>query len=165
VSQVHAIREKHDGALDDRTSVRLWLRLLSCTTVMEKRIKRRLADRYDATLPRFDVMAALERHPEGMTMGALSRALLVSNGNVTGVVQALLRDGHVGLAASPTDGRASIVRLTPAGQEYFTGLAEAHHDWVDDMLAGMTRRERDGLYDLLGALKQSIAEDAGEEQP
>ena len=162
MSQVHAIREKHDGVLADRTSIRLWLRLLSCTTVMEKRIKRRFADRYDATLPRFDVMAALDRNPEGMTMGQLSHALLVSSGNVTGVVQALLRDGYVTMASSPSDGRVSIVQLTPLGQDCFAGLAEAHHEWVEAMLAGMTRQERETLYELLGSLKQSLAADIGE---
>ncbi len=165
MSEVRAIREKHDGALADRTSVRLWLRLLSCTTVMEKRIRRRFADGYDATLPRFDVLAALDRAPDGMTMGALSRALLVSSGNVTGVVQALLRDGYVAMTTSPTDGRASIVRLTVEGQDHFVGLSEAHHEWVDAMLAGMSRADREALYELLGALKLSLAADTGEEKP
>ncbi|WP_227698708.1 MarR family winged helix-turn-helix transcriptional regulator [Sphingomonas hengshuiensis] len=159
------IREKHDGALDDRTSVRLWLRLLTCTTVIEKRLKRRFADQYGITLPRFDVMAALDRHPEGMTMGQLSQALLVSSGNVTGVVQALLREGYVSMAASPTDGRASIARLTEAGRDCFTGLAESHHEWIEAMLAGVPREERVAMYDLLGVLKTSLAADTGEEQP
>lgn len=158
------IREKHDGAMGDRTSIKLWLRLLSCSTVMEKRIKRRFADRHDVTLPRFDVMAALDRNPEGMTMGQLSQALLVSNGNVTGVVQALLRDNYVVMAPSPTDGRSTIVRLTPEGQTCFTGLAKAHHAWVEAMLAGMARDERIALYGLLGVLKQSLAADIGEEK-
>nr|WP_246623310.1 MarR family transcriptional regulator [Sphingomonas colocasiae] len=143
----------------------MWLRLLSCTTVMEKRIRRRFADRYDATLPRFDVLAALDRAPDGMTMGALSRALLVSSGNVTGVVQALLRDGYVLMTTSPTDGRASIVRLTPEGQDHFAELSEAHHEWIDAMLAGMSRHDREALYELLGALKLSLAADTGEEKP
>ena len=159
-----AIREKHDGALDERGNIRLWLRLLTCTTVIEKRLKRRFADQYGITLPRFDVMAALDRHPEGMTMGQLSQALLVSNGNVTGVVQTLLRDRYLSIAPSPTDGRASIVRLTQLGQECFSGLAEAHHEWVDTMLAGLTRDERATLFDLLGALKDSLAADNGKEQ-
>lgn len=153
-----AIREKHDGALADRSSVRLWLRLLSCTMVMEKRVKRRLAERFGATLPRFDVLAALDRHPEGMTMGALSSSLLVSNGNVTGLVQALAKDGHVSMSPSPADRRASIVRLTPGGRSYFADLAEAHHGWIDEMVAGLSREERDALYNLLGALKASIAQ-------
>jgi len=163
VNQVEAIREKHDGAAD-RSSIRLWLRLLSCTTVIEKRIRRRLTERYDATLPRFDVLAALDRAPNGMTMGALSRKLLVSSGNVTGVVQALLRDDYVVLAPSPTDGRVSIVRLTASGQDYFAGLSEAHHEWIDAMLAGMSRADKDALYDLLGSLKLSLAADSGEEK-
>lgn len=162
MSQAHAIREKHDGALADRTSVRLWLRLLSCTTVMEKRIRRRFVDQHDATLPRFDVMAALDRRPEGMTMGQLSHALLVSGGNVTGVVQTLRRDGHVAMAPSPTDGRVSVVRLTPQGQDYFEELAQAHHHWVDAMLDGVSRDDRETLYALLGKLKQSLAADLGE---
>ena len=164
MSEPTAIREKHDGALDERGNVRLWLRMLTCTTVIEKRLKRRFADQYGITLPRFDVMAALDRHPEGMTMGQLSQALLVSNGNVTGVVQTLLRDRYLSIAPSPTDGRASIVRLTPLGQECFSGLAEAHHEWVDMMLAGLTRDQRTTLFDLLGALKDSLAADNGKEQ-
>lgn len=153
-----ALREKHDGALDDRGSVRLWLRLLTCTTVIEKRLKRGFADRYDITLPRFDVMAALDRNPQGMSMGQLSQALLVSNGNVTGVVQALVRDGYVSLAPSPTDGRSSIVRLSETGRECFAGLAEAHHEWIEGMLAGLDREARGQLYQLLGMLKDSLAE-------
>lgn len=161
MSETASIREKHDGELDDRGSVRLWLRLLTCTTVIEKRIKRRFADRYDITLPRFDVMAALDRHPEGMTMGQLSQALLVSNGNVTGVVQVLVRDRYVSLAPSPTDGRASVARLTHLGRECFAGLAEAHHKWIEAMLAGLDRDQRSQLHDLLGSLKDSLAADDG----
>ena len=151
------LREKHDGALDDRSEVRLWLRLLSCAMVIEKRLKRRFADRFGTTLPRFDVLAALDRHPEGMTMGALSRSLLVSAGNVTALVQSLAAEGQVALTPSPTDGRASIVTLTHAGAAHFATLAEAHHEWVSAMFEGMSRQQRDMLFDLLGAAKLSIA--------
>lgn len=158
-----AIREKHDGELADRDSVRLWLRLLSCATVIEKRIKRRLADQFDTTLPRFDVMAQLDRAVEGMTMSALSQALLVSNGNVTGVVQVLVRDGLVAMAPSPTDGRVAIARLTEGGRRYFAELAEAHHGWIEHMLADLTAAEREALRHLLGRVKQSIAIDRNED--
>jgi DNA-binding MarR family transcriptional regulator len=163
VTRPATLREKHDGALDDRGSVRLWLRLLTCTTVIEKRLKRGFADQYDITLPRFDVMAALDRHPEGMTMSQLSQALLVSNGNVTGVVQVLVRDRYVSLTPSPTDGRSSVARLTQLGRECFAGLAEAHHEWIDAMLAGLSRDERGQLHQLLGALKDSLAADGEKE--
>ena len=161
MTEAVAIREKHDGEMVDRSNVRLWLRLLTCTTVIEKRLKRRFADQYDITLPRFDVMAALDRNPAGMTMGQLSQELLVSNGNVTGVVQTLVRDSYVSIATSPTDGRASIVRLTQLGRECLAGIAEAHHEWIDMMLAGLTRDQRTALYELLGALKISLADDKG----
>jgi DNA-binding MarR family transcriptional regulator len=156
VSEAVAIREKHDGALADRSSVRLWVRLLSCTMAIEKDVRRRLAGR-GATLPRFDVLAALDREPEGLTMGALSRALLVSNGNVTQLVQKLAADGLVRMAPSPADRRASIVRLTEQGRHEFAGLAAAHHDWIDGLVAGMDGEARDSLYQLLGQLKGSIA--------
>ena len=92
-----------------------------------------------------------------MTMGALSRALLVSNGNVTQLVQKLVRDGLVAIALSPADRRASIVRLTAAGRAHFDGLAAAHHDWIDALLAGMDAETRETLYQALGELKRSIA--------
>ena len=156
MTEVLAIREKHDGALGDRSSVRLWLRLLSCTMAIEKDVQRRLGVE-GATLARFDVLAALDRHREGMTMGALSRALLVSNGNVTQLVQKLAKDGLVRIAPSPADRRASIVRLTSRGRADFARLAAAHHDWVDALLAGMDAEGRESLYSALGALKRSIA--------
>ena len=151
-----SLREKHDGALADRLEVRLWLRLLSCAMVVEKRLKRRLADRFATTLPRFDVLAALDRHPEGMTMGALSRSLLVSAGNVTALVQALAQAKHVRLEPSREDRRASVVTLTEAGQAHFAELAEAHHRWVAEMFGGLSRPQRETLFDLLGDAKVSI---------
>jgi DNA-binding MarR family transcriptional regulator len=151
-----AIREKHDGALADRSSVRVWLRLLSCTMAIEKDVQRRFAER-GATLARFDVLTALDRERAGMTMGALSRALLVSNGNVTQLVQKLARDCLVRIAPSPADKRASIVRLTARGRTEFAGLAAAHHDWIERLVGGMDGEAREKLYHALGELKQAIA--------
>jgi DNA-binding MarR family transcriptional regulator len=151
-----AIPEKHNGELADRSSVRLWLRLLSCTMAIEKDVQRRLADQFDTTLPRFDVMAALERRGEGMTMGELSRALLVSNGNVTAIVRKLAESGHVTVAPLESDRRASIVRLTDNGRRHFQKLADAHHDWIDGLMAGLRAGERRSLYDGLGRLKLSL---------
>jgi DNA-binding MarR family transcriptional regulator len=149
-------RDKPGGrAADSRANVRLWLRLLGCSTVVEKRVRSRLA-KLGATLPRFDVMAALERHPEGMTMSQLSRLLLVSNGNVTGLVQSLAKDGLVGIAPSSSDGRSTIVSLTASGKQHFNKLAEAHHDWIDEMFAGLDEEHNRQLFDLLGVLRASI---------
>jgi len=159
------MREKHDGTLGaagtaeeaGRSNIRLWLRLLSCAMVVEKRLKRRFADQFDTTLPRFDVLAALDRHPEGMTMGALSRSLLVSNGNVTVLVQTLLKDGWAMLEPSASDRRASIVSLTELGRSEFFRLATAHHGWIDGWFNGLNAGQREQLFALLGTLKDSIA--------
>jgi DNA-binding MarR family transcriptional regulator len=156
MTEALAIREKHGGTLGDRSSVRLWLRLLSCTMAIEKDVQRRLSAR-GATLARFDVLAALDRRREGMNMGALSRALLVSKGNVTQLVQKLAKDGLVRIAPCPQDRRASIVRLTAQGRADFAGLAAAHHDWIDGLLAGVDSGTRETLYQALGMLKRSIA--------
>jgi DNA-binding MarR family transcriptional regulator len=158
VKSLAPIREKHDGALGDRSSVRVWLRLLSCTMAIEKEVQRRFAER-GMTLPRFDVLAALDRHGE-MKMGALSQALLVSNGNITQLVQTLIREGLVEMHKPPADRRASIVRLTPEGQRQFDRLARAHQDWIDEMVGGLHYMQRERLYVALGVLKTSIAKAA-----
>jgi len=144
--------------------VRLWLRLLSCSTVIEKRLRRRFAERFDTTLPRFDVLAALDRHREGMTMSELSRALLVSNGNVTALVRQLHSQDLVTLATAPGDRRSQVVRLTDAGAVHFATLAAAHHAWIGAMLADVPADQQAALFTLLGVVKASIArEEDGEE--
>ena len=154
-------REKHDGELSNdaetRDSVRLWLRLLSCTMVIEKRIKRGLADQFATTLPRFDILAALDRADAGLSMSALGRALLVSNGNITGLVQTLLRDGDVTMAAAPGDRRTAVVSLTDAGRDRFRAIASSHHDWIDAMFAGLPAADKAQMLGLLGNLRGSIA--------
>lgn len=158
MSPAATIREKHDGELADRSSVRLWLRLFSCTMAIEKVVQRNLAEQFGSTLPRFDVLAALARRPEGMAMGELSRALLVSNGNVTAIVKKLVADGLVSIAPLESDRRTSIVRLTAAGKRYFERLASAHHDWIDQLLFALDSQRREALYAELGALKAAIGE-------
>lgn len=150
-----ALREKHDGAPGAPSSVRLWLRLLSCATVIEKRVRSGLAA-HGTTLPRFDVMAALDRHPDGMTLGALSASLLVSNGNVTALVRTLVDGGEVRLGAAPGDRRATVAALTPLGGTRFAALAAEHHAWIAAMFARMDGADRETLYCLLGQLKLSI---------
>ena len=157
------IREKHDGALGGRPSVRVWLRLLSCTMAIEKEVQRRFIER-GMTLPRFDVLAALDRHSE-LTMGALSQSLLVSNGNVTQLVQKLIRDGLVEMHKPPKDRRSSIVRLTPEGRQVFTTLARVHQDWIDEMIGGLDFTLRERLYVALGVLKMSIADASANGKP
>ena len=156
MNHVVPIREKHDGALGDKSSVRVWLRLLSCTMAIEKEVQRRFADK-GMTLPRFDVLAALDRHGE-MAMGALSQSLLVSNGNITQLVQKLVRDGLVEMRKRPGDRRSSMVSMTAEGKQQFGRLAKAHSDWIDQMLGDLNFTQRERLYVALGMLKLSIAQ-------
>lgn len=156
MKHVVPIREKHDGALGDRSSVRVWLRLLSCTMAIEKEVQRRFAAQ-GMTLPRFDVLATLDRHGE-MTMGALSEALLVSNGNTTQLVRKLVHDGLVEARRLPEDRRTSLVQLTDLGRQQFRRLAKAHSDWIDQMLGDLNFTQRERLYVALGMLKLSIAQ-------
>ena len=164
MSDAATIPEKHGGDLADRGSVRLWLRLLSCAMAIEKVVRRRFEAGFGTTLPRFDVLAALDRRPGGMAMGELSRALLVSNGNVTGVVRALAEDGLVSVEPGPRDRRSSLATLTPAGAKHFAELARAHHDWIDELMAEIPADERERLYEALGRLKLSLGAAMREER-
>ena len=146
------------AATATEANVRLWLRLLGCTTLIEKRLQRGLAERFATTLPRFDVLAALDRHGAGKTMGELSRALLVSNGNVTGIVKALARGGFVALEPLPGDRRVSVVTLTPEGAAYFAELAAEHHGWIDDLLGPLPHPVREALQGHLDTLKITLSE-------
>ena len=158
------VREKHDGQLKGPKSVGLWLRLLTCSTVIEKRVRRRFEERFQTTLPRFDVMAALDRAPDGLTMGQLSHKLLVSNGNVTAVVRQLSGQGLLSTTPAADDRRTSIVALTQEGRSHFAELAEAHHGWVEAMLAGMPADRQKLLFELLAELKVSIGSEVFENE-
>ena len=138
---------------DDHRALRLWLRLLTCSQLIERHVRSRLRSRFATTLPRFDLMAQLERHPAGLKMNELSRRLMVTGGNVTGIVDQLVREGLVERSAD-ADRRAFRVRLTRAGERAFGEMARAHEQWIAGLLAGLTRREHVDLFRLLARLKQ-----------
>jgi DNA-binding MarR family transcriptional regulator len=142
----------------DHRALRIWLRLLTCTQLMEKRVRARLREQFATTLPRFDLMAQLERHPEGLKMNALSRLLMVTGGNVTAIVDQLEKEGLVERLEEPADRRAFRIRLTKAGERSFAEMARAHEAWVVDMLGGLSRREHEELLKLLAKLKASAME-------
>ncbi|MFN3885298.1 MAG: MarR family winged helix-turn-helix transcriptional regulator, partial [Rhodocyclaceae bacterium] len=121
-------------------ALRLWLRMLTCTQLVEQRVRRRLRTEFQTTLPRFDLMAQLERHPEGLQMKELSRRLMVTGGNVTGVTDQLVREGLVERLSVPDDRRAYRVRLTPAGREAFARMAHAHEQWIVEAFARLGPR-------------------------
>jgi len=117
---------------DHKTELRLWLRMLTCTTLIENEVRRRLREAFDITLPRFDVLAQLDRSPEGMTLGELSQRMMVSNGNMTGLVDRLVEQGLLRRRPSPTDRRAQIVSLTPDIEGYLRA-SEYSRDRIEDL--------------------------------
>jgi DNA-binding MarR family transcriptional regulator len=140
---------------DDKLELKLWLRLLTCTHLIERRIRGRLRDAFDTTLARFDVLAQLERAADGLSMGELSSRLMVTGGNVTSLIDSLLREGLVTREPHPSDRRSLRVRLTPAGRRAFDAMLPAHDKWIAEITAGMSRSDMAQLLDLLGKLKQS----------
>jgi DNA-binding MarR family transcriptional regulator len=142
---------------DDHSAVKLWLRLLACSTQIEREIRQRLRQQFDTTLPRFDYLAQLERHPQGLRMNALSRYLMVTGGNVTGLTDQLVAEGHVERVADESDRRALMVRLTAAGRRHFLRMAQAHEAWLVELLEGFATQDKAALYGLLGQLRVHLA--------
>jgi DNA-binding MarR family transcriptional regulator len=149
---------------ESKARLRLWLRLLTCSGLIERAVRRRLRDELSVTLPRFDLMAALERAPDGLTMGELSAHLKVSNGNVTGVVERLVQEGLVERAALPTDRRTIRVALTAAGRSAFAVMAQRHAEWIDRLLGDLDEAEIERLMALLGRLRQAVERELGKEE-
>lgn len=147
-------------AQSDHEALRLWLRLLTCTSLIETSVRSELRRDFNCTLPRFDLLSQLERHPEGLRMGELSRRMMVTGGNVTGIADQLVKEGLVTREAPPDDRRAFVVRLTPAGRKAFMRMAEAHEAWVARLFAGLLAPERRQLHALLAKLKESVSASA-----
>ena len=143
---------------DDHSALRIWLRMLTCTQLIERRVRSRLREEFATTLPRFDLMAQLDRYRDGLKMNELSRLLMVTGGNVTAIVDQLEKEGLVERLDEPADRRAFRIRLTRAGEKSFTEMARAHEQWVVELLAGLTRRERDELLKLLAKVKSHAVE-------
>jgi DNA-binding MarR family transcriptional regulator len=142
----------------DHRALRIWLRLLTCTQLIERQVRSRLRGHFDTTLPRFDLMAQLERHREGLKMNELSRLLMVTGGNVTAIVDQLEKEGLVERLEEPADRRAFRIRLTKSGERTFTEMARAHEEWVVELLAGLSRRDQDELLRLLARVKENAVE-------
>ena len=142
---------------DDHQSLRLWLRLLACTNLIETQVRQRLKAGFSTTLPRFDLMAQLDRAEQGLKMGELSQRMMVTGGNVTGITDMLEKEHLVVRVPDPSDRRAYRVRLTREGRRQFRRMAAEHERWVIGLIAGLPRRQRDQLVDLLGALKTELS--------
>ena len=140
---------------DSKERLRLWIRLLRASRTIEAELRERLKKEFATTLPRFDVMAALYRAPEGMLMSDLSRFLLVSNGNVTGIIDRLVSEGLVARARRNGDRRTSMVRLTEEGSKAFGVIAAAHETWIAELLGTVSEDEARRLTGMLTSFRSN----------
>ena len=136
-------------------ALRLWLRLLTCTQLVEKQVRAGLRARFDTTLPRFDLMAQLDKVPEGMTLSDVSKRMMVSNGNVTGLVERLVESGHLDRRTSESDRRVQMIRLTKAGRAEFRKMAAEHENWIADIFSDLSPKDVRELMRLLAKTKAS----------
>lgn len=141
---------------NDHQALRLWLRLLSCTVRMENQVRGRLRVDFETTLPRFDLMAQLERYPEGLRMSELSKRLMVTGGNITGITDQLEQEGLVVRKLDLGDRRAITVKLTETGLQRFRQMAAHHEQWIIELLGGLTQEEKQGMLVLLRKLKMHL---------
>jgi DNA-binding MarR family transcriptional regulator len=146
---------------DHKDELRLWLRLFTCKEVIESEVRRRLRDSFGVTLPRFDLMAQLDRTPKGMTLGELSQRMMVSNGNVTGLVDRLVEQELIARRPSPHDRRSQLVSLTAQGRRFFRAMARANGDWIGEMFSDLTADDIDTLLRLLAKTKASARKATG----
>lgn len=164
VNQLHVVEERLDAMPESKQALRLWLRLLTCSTMVEQRMRQLLKDEFNTTLPRFDLLAALDRAPDGLTMGELSRWLMVSNGNVTGVADRLETEGLIMRTASPADRRTQIVTITEKGRKDFKQMAMVHERWIKDLFSDLSPEDTDNLMGLLAKAKQSVVNHCKDKQ-
>jgi DNA-binding MarR family transcriptional regulator len=146
---------------DHKSELRLWLRLFTCKMLVESEVRRRLREKFDLTLPRFDLMAQLDRAPGGMTLGELSKRMMVSNGNVTGLVDRLEAQGLIQRRPAPKDRRSQFVSLTAEGRKSFRAVARANADWMAEIFADLTPDDMDKLLRLLDRTKASARKAIG----
>jgi DNA-binding MarR family transcriptional regulator len=141
---------------DARLPLRIWLRLLTCTAMTEAMVRARLHAQFATTLPRFDVLAALDAAGTDLAMGALSARLMVTSGNVTGLINAMEKDGLVARRPHPADRRSTLIGMTEAGRALFARMAPAHAQWIEEAMAELDRGDAAQLWELLGRLKDSV---------
>lgn len=157
MKRVETLDHETRARRDDHQALRLWLRILSCSNLIEQHVRQGLRKEFDTTLPRFDFMAQLDRNPVGLKMGEISERMMVTGGNVTGIADELEAAGLVARHPVRGDRRAYIVKLTRSGRRKFDEMARAHERWIVALFAGLTRREQSALFGPLAKLKHHAA--------
>ena len=140
---------------------RAWLALLRCFSRIERELMQFIAQKYDSSLPRYDVLTALAMSDNGLTMGQLATVLEVSKGNITGVVMRLKSDGLVKKATSLEDRRVQSVTISRQGRRLWEEMHEDYDRIIDELLSGQSDQQLQSLIRTLERTIKSVDEVSG----
>jgi len=157
VAQTQNTNSPSETVSDRKQTLRLWLKMLNCTNIIEKKIQNQLRSDFETTLPRFDILSALDRSKTPLSMSQLSKDLLVSNGNVTGVVNRLIQDGYISRSTPQQDRRTYFISITEAGSHEFKKMANAHAEWLEGMFCGLDNEETISILGFLQKLGTGLS--------
>lgn len=157
-SHLQIVEQKLQHIPREKEGLRLWLRIVSLTQMVELQIRALLREKFDSTLPRFELLSALDRVPDGLTMGELSQWLMVTKGNVTGIAERLSEDGFIKRHPTPTDRRSFCVTLTPKGKKLYKEMEAAYEDLLDKMFSEVSLDDSDMFTGVLAKVRDSIEE-------
>lgn len=156
ISPSQILQRKMERIPRDKDGLRLWLRLVACTQMVEQEIRGMLREKFEMTLPRFELLAALDRVPDGLTMGELSRWLMVTKGNITGIAERLSEDGFIKRQPTPTDRRSFVVTLTPKGRRLFKEMETEYERFLDEIFADVSIDDFDAFTGVLARIKEAV---------
>jgi DNA-binding MarR family transcriptional regulator len=154
--QLQIVERRLEQIPRDKEGLRLWLRIVSCTQMVEQEIRVMLREKFDTTLPRFELLGALDRVPDGLTMGELSRWLMVTKGNVTGIAERLSEDGLIKRQPTPTDRRSFVVTLTQKGRKAFKEMEQEYEQLLDRLFADVSQDDSDMFTGVLAKVKEAV---------
>ena len=158
VSRLKIVEQKLEQIPSEKEGLRLWLRIVSCTQMVEQEIRTMLRDKFDTTLPRFELLSALDRVPDGLSMGELSSWLMVTKGNVTGIAERLSEDGFIKRNPTPTDRRSFCVTLTPKGKKLYKEMEEEYELLLDRLFSDVSLDDSDTFTGVLAKIKEVVEE-------
>ena len=158
IKRLQIVEQKLQHIPREKEGLRLWLRIVSCTQMVEQEVRSMLRDKYDSTLPRFELLSALDRVPDGLSMGELSGWLMVTKGNVTGIAERLSEDGFIKRNPTPTDRRSFCVTLTPKGKKIYKEMEEDYESLLDKLFTDVSLDDSDTFTGVLAKVKEVVEE-------
>ena len=156
--RLQTVEQKLKHETREKEGLRLWLRILTCSQMVEQEIRTMLRGKFDTTLPRFELLAALDRVPDGLTMGELSRWLMVTKGNVTGIAERLSEDGYIKRQPTSTDRRSFCVTLTSRGKKAFKKMESEYERLLERLFTDASLDDIDNFAGILAKVKEVVEE-------